>query len=120
VTDATRSRESSPARSPAAIEYTGAFDSDIRHSTIVGAAGSGIRLRKVTKTDQAVDVSSTYWSGVMLVCETRTRSATARFRDTGYDGNRAQRGSDIRIEATLLPRQPGPRPAPGEGVRTPL
>lgn len=118
LTVATRSRRFIPARSPAAIEFSGAFDSDIRHSTIVGAAGSGIRLTQGHDNRiEAVEVSSTYWSGVMLVGETRTAVRHSTVRDTGFDGIIALRGSDIRIEATLSSGNRAHGLHLGEGVR---
>ncbi len=118
LTVATRARRFIPARSPAAIEFSGAFDSDIRHSTIVGAAGPGIRLTQGHDNRiEAVEVSSTYWSGVMLVGETRTAVRHSTVRDTGFDGIIALRGSDIRIEATLSGGNRAHGLHLGEGVR---
>lgn len=118
LTVATHSPRFIPARSPAAIEFSGAFDSDIRHSTIVGAAGPGIRLtRGHDNRIEAVEVSSTYWSGVMLVGETRTAVHHSTVRDTGFDGVIALQGSDIRIEATLSSGNRAHGLHLGEGVR---
>ena len=118
LTVATRSRRFIPARSPAAIEFSGAFDSDIRHSTIVGAAGPGIRLTQGHDNRiEAVEVSSTHWSGVMLVGEIRTAVRHSTVRDTGFDGIIALQGSDIRIEATLSSGNRAHGLHLGEGVR---